>query len=201
MNKLSQFIKSIRLKQIVTVFLAGFIFLISTACSGTDSAQAQTNREGFFSQNRVYESKENPDYDAYDANQSKKPEAGFNQYEDDPRADNPNVRAKAEKLIRGAKANVEKADSSREYADEVGKTGEVLGKYAQEDRDKFNRFKEDISKGAEQRLDTTKSNLDKASKDIKRAADDVSDAIEYKAEDTNKTVRRAAEDTIDKIRS
>lgn len=200
MNKLNQFFKSIQIKQIVTVFIVGVVLLISTACSSSDSAQAANSREGYFSQNRVYESQENPDYDAYDANQKKKPEAGFNQYEDDPRNDNPNVRGKAERLIQGAKANIQKSDSGKEYAEEFSKTGEVLGKFAKDDRERFSNFKDDLAKGVEQRLDTTKSNLDKASTDIKRAGEDVSDAVDYKTDDIGKTARRTAEDAIDNVR-
>ncbi len=200
MNKLNQFIKSIRLNRIVTVFLAGLVLLINTACSSTDSTKVSANSDrGFYSENRVYESKENPDYDAYDANQKKKPQEGFNQYEDDPRGDDPNVKAKAERLIQGARANVEKADSPKEYAKEVGKTGEVLGKYTEEIPDRFNRFKEDISEGIEQRLDTTKSNFEKASRDVNRAAEDVSDAAQYKTDEVGKNARRTAENISDRI--
>lgn len=43
MNKLTNFLKRLRLRQIVTIFLAGVLLVISTACSGANAQGANPN--------------------------------------------------------------------------------------------------------------------------------------------------------------
>jgi hypothetical protein len=191
MNKLSQ------LSKILIVFLAGFVLLISTACSSTDSAQA--SRGNFTPGTNAQKlTTEQPDYDYYDANQPK--QGGMNKYNDDTRLDNPKMQEKADELVNRARANLQQRNDSREeYVNEVSKTGQVLGNIKDDFAQKTEEFTRDISKGAQQRMDTAKKNLDKASINIKQAAENTSDAVGDKLDDTAKATRRTAEDTLDRI--
>jgi hypothetical protein len=169
MSKLSQ------LKKVLIVFLAGFVLLISTACSSTNSPQA--SRENVNPRTNVQKLTEQPDYDYYDANQPKR--GGMNKYNDDPRLENPKLQKKVDKLVEGAKANLEERnDNSVKYSDDkVSKTGQVL---------------ENIEENVAQKID-------KFQKNIKRAADDTSDTLADKVDNTAKATRRTAEDTLDRI--
>jgi hypothetical protein len=169
MSKLSQ------LKKVLIVFLAGFVLLISTACSSTNSPQA--SRENVNPRTNVQKLIEQPDYDYYDANQPKR--GGMNKYNDDPRLENPRLQKKVDKLVEGAKANLEERnDNSVKYSDDkVSKTGQVL---------------ENIEENVAQKID-------KFQKNIKRAADDTSDTLADKVDNTAKATRRTAEDTLDRI--
>jgi gas vesicle protein len=169
MSKLSQ------LKKVLIVFLAGFVLLISTACSSTNSPQA--SRENVNPRTNVQKLTEQPDYDYYDANQPKR--GGMNKYNDDPRLENPRLQKKVDKLVEGAKANLEERnDNSVKYSDDkVSKTGQVL---------------ENIEENVAQKID-------KFQKNIKRAADDTSDTLADKVDNTAKATRRTAEDTLDRI--
>jgi ElaB/YqjD/DUF883 family membrane-anchored ribosome-binding protein len=169
MSKLSQ------LKKVLIVFLAGFVLLISTACSSTNSPQA--SRENVNPRTNVQKLTEQPDYDYYDANQPKR--GGMNKYNDDPRLENPKLQKKVDKLVEGARANLEERnDNSVKYSDDkVSKTGQVL---------------ENIEENVAQKID-------KFQKNIKRAADDTSDTLADKVDNTAKATRRTAEDTLDRI--
>jgi molecular chaperone GrpE (heat shock protein) len=191
MSKLSQ------LKKILIVFLAGFVLLISTACSSMDSPQ--TSRENVNPKTNVQKLTEQPDYDYYDANQPKR--GGMNKYNDDPRLENPKLQKKVDKLVEGARANLEERNnSSAKYSDDkVAKTGQILENIEENVAQKIEKFQKNISQGTQQQMDTTKNNLEKASKNIKRAADDTSDTLVDKVDNTAKATRRTAEDTLDRI--
>lgn len=190
MNKLNQ------LKKILVVFLAGFLLLISTACSSNNSPQA--SRGNLRTEANVQKLTDQPDYDYYDANQPK--QGGMNKYNDDPRLDDPKLQKKADELVNKARANLQQRNDSREeYTKEVSKTGEVLGNIKSDVADKTEQFKRDVSQGAQQRLDTAKDNLEKVSKNVTRAAEDASDTVQGTINDTAKATRRTAEDTLDRF--
>jgi hypothetical protein len=122
MSKLSQ------LKKILVVFLAGFVLLISTACSNMNSPQA--SRENVNPKTNVEQLTKQPDYDNYDANQPK--QGGMNQYNDDSRQENPKLKERVDNLVQGAKADMEEKKQARtnfseKYADDgISKKNETL---------------------------------------------------------------------------
>jgi molecular chaperone GrpE (heat shock protein) len=191
MSKLSQ------LKKNLIVFLAGFVLLVSTACSSMDSPR--TSHENINPKTNIQKLTEQPDYDYYDANQPKR--GGMNKYNDDPRLENPKLQKKVDKLVEGARANLEERNnSSAKYSDDkVSKTGQILENIEENVAQKIEKFQKNISQGTQQQMDTTKNNLEKASKNIKRAADDTSDTLADKVDNTAKATRRTAEDTLDRI--
>jgi gas vesicle protein len=194
MNKLTQFIKSIRFRQIIVVFLAGFLLIINTACTSPNSTDVSRKASYNNTQAKAV-TNQDPDYDYYDANQPK--EGGMNKYNDDPRWENSDVRAKARNLSEGAKANVNRSfDSPQEIS---RKAGETVDRLTEDVPERINRFKENAGEAAQERLETTKYNLDKASTNLSRAADNTSDAVQNKVDDTARATRRAVEDGLDRV--
>lgn len=104
MRNLIHFIKSIKIKQVLTVFLAGSLLVISTACSQGSVAQGANKVEAAMSDT----------YDKYDANQDYK--GGMNGYNDDRRYDAGDT-AKVKGLV--DTANNRQRDSLGEYADDI----------------------------------------------------------------------------------
>jgi polyhydroxyalkanoate synthesis regulator phasin len=186
MSKLSQ------LKKVLIVFLAGFVLLISTACSSTNSPQA--SRENVNPRTNVQKLTEQPDYDYYDANQPKR--GGMNKYNDDPRLENPRLQKRVDKLVKGAKANIEEQKEERnnfseKYSDDkTSKTGQALGNIKEDVGQRIEDFKQDISQGTQQQMDKTKNNLEKTNRNIRRTAENT---------DKNTADRRNAKDTLDRI--
>lgn len=191
MNNLSQF------KKTLVVFLAGFVIFMSTACSNTNPPQVSGKNIG--SKTNVQKLTQQPDYDYYDANQPKR--GGMNKYNDDPRLENPKLQKKVDKLVKGARANVEErnGNSAKYLGEEISKTGQVLENIEEDMAQRIEKFQKNISQGTQQQMDTTKNNLEKASKNIKRVADDTSDTFADKVGDTAKATRRTTEDTLDRI--
>ncbi|MFM2312782.1 MAG: hypothetical protein RLZZ04_2058 [Cyanobacteriota bacterium] len=170
MSKLSQ------LKKILIVFLAGFVLLISTACSSMNSPQA--SRENVNPKTNVQKLTEDPDYDYYDANQPK--QGGMNKYNDDPRLENPRLQKKVDKLVKGAKANIEERndDSVKYLGDKISKTGQDLDKAKDDVGQRMEDLKEDISQGTQQRIDKTKNNIEKISKSIRQTGENTSNTLQ-----------------------
>jgi len=173
MNKLNQLIS--QFSRILVVFLAGFILLISTACSNANPPQASSSGN----------LRSTPNYDYYDANQPE--QGGMNKYNDDTRLDDRKMQKKADNAVNQARTNLEQRND----------TGEALGKIKEDVAQRTEQFKKDISQGTQRGIDTTKNNLEKASRNIARTAEDASDTLQNKANDTAKATRRAAEDTLD----
>jgi hypothetical protein len=198
MSKLSQLKK---IKNILIVFLAGFVLLISTACSNMNSPQA--SRENVNPKTNVQKLTEQPDYDYYDANQPK--EGGMNQYNDDPRVKNPKLQKKVDRLVKGAKENIEERNEERnnfseKYSDDkVSKTGQALGNIKEDASQKIGEFKKDISQGTQQQMDKAKNNLEKTNRNIKRTAEDTSDTLTRKLDNAAKATRRNIEDTVNPV--
>lgn len=164
MSKLIESIKSLKISQVIIVFLAGFILLVNTACSSPNSKVGSTK----------VSSQEAAKYDAYDATQPK--QGGMNGYNDDSRLDNPAVQAKGKKLVDQA-SKKEPIDSARDYANEVGKG--------------LDKLPETISRQAEDKYNLAKENLDKASNVVKRTANEGYQRLEEQIEDGSKTVKKS----------
>jgi hypothetical protein len=187
----------IQLKKILVVCLAGFVLFMSTACSSKNPSQAALDNVN--PRENVQKLVEQPNYDYYDANQPKR--GGMNKYNDDPRLENPRLQKKVDKLVKGARANVEErnGDSAKYLGKEISKTGQVLENIEEDMAQKIEKFQKNISQGTQQQMDTAKNNLEKASRNIKQTADDTSDTLADKVGNTAKATRRNAEDTLDRI--
>ena len=109
MRDLIQIIKSIKIKQILTVFLASCLLLVSTACSKGNIAQTggQTYTE-------TAKRAMSDTYDDYDTDQEFK--GGMNGYNDDRRYD-AETAAKAKTLVDTAKSR--QKDDLGDYADSI----------------------------------------------------------------------------------
>lgn len=96
MQNLIQIIKSINIRQVLTVFLAGCLLVFSTACSQGNIAQA-----GGQAYTETAKRAMSDTYDDYDANQDFK--GGMNGYNDDRRY-NAETAAKAKALVDTARS-------------------------------------------------------------------------------------------------
>lgn len=176
MRKLIKIFKSINLRKVVTVFLAGSLILISTACNQGNVAQA----EGQEYTKATKQAKSN-DYDEYDANQSFK--GGMNGYNDDRRYDSETA-AKAKTLVDTAKRR--KADDLGDFADNVterainGKTTEkALGEFS----DKLEDNKDKALEYIDNKSDKLQDNLSKVPGKSKQVFDEAVDTAQDAAED------------------
>lgn len=187
MNKVVDWLKSIRLDRILTVFLVGILLFVSTACSGRASAKtADQIRE------EVPGSAVTNEY-----------KGGMNDYSDvDPRSNTTEAQAKAKGLVDNARKNIEEksVDSGEQYVENyrsgtplgerVKRIGENVGKAAEN-------VTEDISKGTQENA----QNAQKAAKGAKQAADETANAAQSKVKSDIKTTQRSAEDTAEAVKS
>lgn len=173
MNRIIASLKNIRLDRILTVFLAGILLFVSTACNGSVSAKtADKVRE------EVPGSAVTSPY-----------EGGMNDYSDvDPRANTSATKAKAKGLVDNAQSNLEKrADDAEQYVENyrggaplperVQRIGENVGEAAANVRD-------DIVKG-------TKENTQNIQKTASKSSDAAQDASENVKSKVSKDVNRA----------
>lgn len=149
MNKIMTWLKSIRLARIVTIFMAGILLFVSTACGGS-KVLAKT---------------------ADDARQEVPGKAvtntykgGMNDYEDvDPRRDTSEAKAKAKALIENAQKNVdEKSINSPEDYAENYRSGTPLGertrRLGEDIGSSAKNTAEDVAEGTKRGLENIKEN-------------------------------------------
>lgn len=209
MNKLMNWIKSIRLERVVTAFLVGLLLFVSTACS--KGVQAQTKP---LTADQIRE--EVPSSAV--TNQYK---GGMNDYEDvDPRKNTTEANTKAKALVDNARKNInEKSVDSPEQFVENYRNGTPLGervkRIGEDVSDSVDSIKDNLSKGTQKNLRQTKDlagdvkdkaiqgkeNTKDAAKDavnsVKRTADEVSTKGEYKLNKGIKGTQRALDDAAD----
>ena len=160
MKKLIQVIKSIKLSQVLTVFLASTLLVISTACSQGNMAQTGGKAYTDTAKRAMSDT-----YDDYDADRPFV--GGMNGYNDDPRY-NAETEAKTKALVDGAK------DRSLEN---IGDTAEIVSDRAQETiettKNKAQRaFNETTDKARNAVEDATRATKETA-KDIKGNLEDL----------------------------
>jgi uncharacterized protein YjbJ (UPF0337 family) len=176
MRSIIQTIKSINIRQIFTVFLAGCLLVISTACT-QDNAQAtgKMSTETVETADRATSNT----YDKYDSNQSYK--GGMNGYNDDRRYD-AGTAAKTKELIDTAKSR--QTGDVGEYVEDISDRASNKFKKAQRDiprnlqgntekavdyvQDKSGNLKDNLSKvpgNAQEVFDDAKGNAKNAVKD------------------------------------
>jgi hypothetical protein len=187
MNKVIAWLKSIGLDRILTVFMAGILLLVSTACSG--GASAKTADE---IRQEVPGSAVTNEY-----------KGGMNDYSDvDPRFNGKEAQSKAKGLVDNARKNIEEksVDSTEQYVENyrsgtplgerVKRIGEDVGKAAEN-------VKGDVSKGTQENIENTKDVAKDAAKNTKQTANKTSDAVESKVKSDIKTTQRAVDKAAD----
>lgn len=184
MKKLIKIIRSVKLKQILTVFLAGALLAISTACSDGNVAQA-----GGKAYTETAKRAMSDTYDDYDANQSFK--GGINGYNDDRRYDS-GTAAKAKTLIDTAKRR--QADDLGEFTDNVlersvlnedvnEKATKAFSRKVENNKDKAAEYVDDKS-------DKLKRNLERVPSQTKKVLDEAADTAQNAAEDASRATQK-----------
>ena len=183
MNKVVDWLKSIRLDRIFTVFLVGILVFVSTACNAGASAKtADQIRE------EVPGSAVTNEY-----------KGGMNDYSDvDPRQNTSEAQAKAKALVDNAQKNIDQksVDSVEQYVENyrsgtplgerVKRIGENVGNAAED-------IREDVAKGSQENLE----NATDTAKSAKQVADKAPRAVESKVKSDIKTTQRALDNAGD----
>lgn len=195
MKTLIKIIKSIKLKQILTVFLAASLLVVSTACNRGNVAQAG-GREYTENAKRAM----SDTYDDYDADQKFK--GGMNGYNDDRRYDSETA-AKAQTLIDTAKRR--KADDLGEFTDNVLERSvlneDVNEKATKAFTNKLERNKDKAVDYVDNKSDKLQRNLERVPGETKEvvegAVDTAQDAVEDATRATKKTTKNIKENFED----
>ena len=197
MKNIIQFIKSINIKQVITVFLVGCLVFVSTACNRGTVAQAEGSPTSATRQTaRTYKGNPRDTYDEYDANQNYKD--SFNGYDDDRRYDS-EAAAKAQTLVDTAKRR--KADNLGEYVDNVGERS-VLDPETNERA--LGKFSNKVEKNIDDAGDYIDNKSDKLQRNLKRVpggAKDVFEGAVDTAEDAAEDATKATKKTAKNIKS
>lgn len=166
MKKVINWLKSIRVDRILTVFLAGVLLLVSTAC-GSTKVLAKTSDEV------RQEVPSRATTNTY--------KGGMNNYEDvDARRDTSEAKAKAKGLIENAQQNIdEKSVDSREQYVENYRTGTPLG-------ERVRRIGEDIGESAEEVAEGASKGVQKGVQNIKENAQQAPDYVKKAGKETAK---------------
>ena len=181
MQNLFSRIKRLNLFRVLTVFLAGVILFVSTACS-PGNVQAKGLNAG---NNPRPEIPENAITNTY--------EGGMNDFSDvDPRFDTSRADAKAEDLIDKAKHNIQKSvDSPEQYVHNY-KSGTPLGERIENLGEDISESSKELTKGftkgTERGIENIKSNTQNATDDVAKTADKTKDKAGYAARDTKDSV-------------
>ena len=188
MEKLIKIIRSIKLRQILTVFLAGSLLVISTACNSGNVAQAEGKTYTDNAKRAMSDT-----YDDYDADQSFK--GGMNGYNDDRRYDSETA-AKAKTLVDTAKRR--KADDLGEFTDNVLERS-VLNEDANEKAtkaftDKLEKNKDKAAEYVDNKSDKLQRNLEKVPGETKKVVDEAVDTAQNAAKDATSATKKNAKE-------
>jgi hypothetical protein len=174
MNRLTAFLKKIRLVQILTVFLAGILVFVSTACNRADVAGKTTDqiREEVPSESVTSQYK-----------------GGQNQYSDvDPRNSNmTSVEAKAQLLKEQAqrridtKSNNNVGENVRRAADDVPDKLNQIGQKVKEDVRAAGRNADEFGENAKQGFANLKDNTREGVKGAKEIAKEATEGAKERA--------------------
>ena len=182
MNKVILIIKSIKIRQLLTVFLAVCLLTITTACSQNPLAQIDGVAD-------VVEKQLSDTYDNYDAKQGYK--GGMNGYDDDRRYDTVTA-AKAKALVDTAKSR--QKDSLGEYAESVvDRAGNKIEAAKREIPGTLRANKQEAIESIKDKTETLKNNLSQVPEGIKDvfegAVDTAQDAVQDAQQATNRTAK------------
>ena len=192
MNKVISWLKSIRLDRILTVFLAGVLLLVSTACGGSkvlaknaDDVRQEVPGGAVTSPYR----------------------GGMNNYSDvDPRKDTSAAQAKAKALVDNAQRNIDKksVDSPDQYVENyqsgtplgerVRRLGEDIGEAAENVTDEASGRTQNTARKA---ADAAQSKVQSDIANTKRSMSNAADA----SEDLGNKIQRNAQDAASSVKS
>jgi len=220
MKRLTAFLKKIRAVQILTVFLAGILVLVSTACSRPDVTAGTTDGITGKTSDQIRE--EVPSEAV-----TSEYKGGQNQYSDvDPR--NPNVKAseaKAQLLKDQAQQRIDTKSSSNvgenlrrvadDAPDKLDQIGEKVNDDARTAQQKADEFGDKTKKGFANLKENTREGLKGAKDIVKEATEGAKDraaegteSLKYNVsqgkenvKDAARNVKYSAEDTSDKVRA
>jgi hypothetical protein len=183
MKRIMAWLKQIRIAQVLTVFMAGILLFVSTACSGAVSAQSSDQlREEVPSQGV-----ENNPY-----------EGGMNDYSDvDPRRDIQEQQSKAQKLEETAQKNLKKAvDSPEQYGENyqegapiterVKNLGEDISESAQ-------KAAEDVTQGAQKNAEKVKEGAQEATKNVSENVQSTAESAKASAKEASESAAKTAQ--------
>lgn len=189
MQNLILVIKSVRLKQVLTVFLAGFLLIISTACSQNPLAQIDGVAD-------VVERQLSDTYDNYDADRGYK--GGMNGYDDDPRY-NAETAAKAKALVDTARSR--QKDSLGEYAESVvDRAGNKIEAAKQEIPSTLQANKQEAIESIENKTETLQDNLSQVPEGAKDIFEGTVDTAQDAVRDTKQATNRTAKEIKSNIK-
>lgn len=158
MKTFKKFFTTISFRQLLTVFLAGIIFVASTACSRIDAAV--------------------PPESSSQLRNTTMSDQGMNSNLDIQKGRNTNgVGAKTERLVQETKNRAEKVQSPQEYVDEITPDKSVerqiedLGKTAKKAAGNVQQSAQDAAEG-------TKKGVENLKKNAKNTIDQATDAIQ-----------------------
>lgn len=214
MNKVISFFKSIRLAQILTVFLAGILVIFTTACSGGADAKMSTKTP-------ATDGGPNP------VGQTQPFEGGMNNFSDTaPGAAAKGTADKTKALIDRAEKdiNTKRVDSVDQYVDNyrngapiqertkniidnvkgaaddaTGDAKGVANKAARAGDRAVDKTKE-VGDKTQQGAYNIKENTKQAGRDAGRSAENTADAIKDKGDDVAKSMKRAVDDAATSVK-
>ncbi|MBD2315197.1 hypothetical protein H6G20_26375 [Desertifilum sp. FACHB-1129] len=180
---ISRWLKKINLRQVLTVFLAGVLLVISTACSNNALARTADQVEDEVPSSAL----------------TNKFEGGMNNYRDtDPRRDTKGADAKAEGLVRNSQRNLDKSvDGPGEYVQNVKEGASLEGpkKAGESLSEAASNTAEDFAEGTERGFKNLQKNASRAvdgiGDTVGDAADNASDTVERSADNVKKAAQKA----------
>ncbi|WP_106241345.1 DUF6658 family protein [Pleurocapsa sp. CCALA 161] len=192
MRNIVQFIKSINIKQILTVFIAGCLLVVSTACSQDGAAKVGTKAEA--ARTSVNTSSRDT-YDKYDANQEYK--GGMNQYNDDRRYDSDaGAASKAKTLVDTAKRR--QVDNVGDLVDNVTERAKNTAKDARREVPRTLKDNtEDAVDYVQDKSGKLQRNLSKVPGGVKDVVDEATSPAQDALNDASKATRKTAKDIKD----
>lgn len=159
-SSVSNFFKGLQLQRVLFVALAGVVLLVSTACS---SAPQGSNRGTSDVGKGSYSEQHGQQTNVYDRIQ--KPKGGMNNYNDDLKASNPDVQARAKALVDNSRRNLDKVNNVEEFAENYRQGTPVQDRvknFAEDVKEHTDDLTQGVAKGTDRGTRNLKSNLEKA---------------------------------------
>lgn len=189
MNKVVAWLKSIRLERILTVFMAGILVFVSTACSGQASAKTPSAKTADQIRQEVPESAVTNIY-----------EGGMNDYSDiDPRKDTTEAQAKAKGLVDNVQKNIDEKsiDSPGQYVENY-RGGAPLGERVQRIGENAGEAAKSVTGQAAKGAQENVQSAQEAAGSAKQSADQAANAAQSKVKSDIKNTQRTLDKAADK---
>jgi hypothetical protein len=186
MNKLMTWLKSIRVDRILTVFMAGLLLIITTACSGGASA---TTPDQVKTADKIRQ-------EVPSGAVTNEYKGGMNDYSDvDPRFNEKGVQTSAKGLVDNARRNIEEKsiDSPQQYVENY-RSGTPLGERVKRIGEDLGNAAEDVTEKAAKGTQENTQAAKEATQSSKRAAKETADAAQSKVSSDINSTQQAAQD-------